>query len=276
MSIQRFGALQPQEVILGLFGEYVGPNDRAWSGGLVQVLVDLGFSVAASRVALNRVISRGLLAPHKEGRLVYYSITERMRIVQEEGRRQTYFQMVDPDWDERWTSVVYTLSDQGRAQRARLGRWLRFRGFGALQDGVWIGAGDHENDVWQLVKRLDMETQVVTFIGSLGGHMDLGETVRRAWKIDELKQLYQLFVEEFRKADKLVTSPRTEPRDLFVLRTRLIEMFRQTTSADPRLPDRKLLVKWNRREAIQLFHKLQDTLQPAANAYFRSLVLEAS
>ena len=141
--LEKFGVLQPQEVILGLFGEYVSGDERAWSGGLVQLLGDLGFSSAASRVALNRVIARGLLAPVKEGRFVFYVITPRLRLVHEEGRKQTFSPVADVAWTGEWTMVWYTIPEQHRVQRARLGRWLNLRGFGALQDSTWIAPGNH-------------------------------------------------------------------------------------------------------------------------------------
>ena len=62
-ALKKLRVLQPQEVILGLFGEYVKPGEKVWSGGLVRLLEDLNFSPAASRIALSRVVARRLLIP---------------------------------------------------------------------------------------------------------------------------------------------------------------------------------------------------------------------
>jgi phenylacetic acid degradation operon negative regulatory protein len=268
--IERFRILQPQEVILGLLGEYIGPDERAWSGGLVQILGDLGYSNAASRVALNRVIARGLLAPEKEGRFVFYTITPRLRVVHSEGRNRVFSEEIDPEWTGRWTIVFYGVSDEERVHRAQLGRWLRLRGFGQLQEGVWIAPGEQDADVLALARRLKLEKQVTAFLGELGKSHDVRQTISRAWKVEELKALYQMFVDDFRPQARQLAKLKKQPRAAFVVRTRLIEMFRQTTMYDPRIPDRMLGLNWRRGEAIELFQTLHKALLPTAAAYFRS------
>jgi phenylacetic acid degradation operon negative regulatory protein len=267
--LEKFGVLQPQEVILGLFGEYVSGDERAWSGGLVQLLGDLGFSSAASRVALNRVIARGLLAPVKEGRFVFYVITPRLRLVHEEGRKQTFSPVADVAWTGEWTMVWYTIPEQHRVQRARLGRWLNLRGFGALQDSTWIAPGNHQREIVELSERLKLRDHVVVFGGTLAEDSDVRQIVARGWNVKDLKAMYEIFVKEFSPYLKPGKSSAITPRDSFIVRTRLIEMFRTTVSQDPQLSDDVLAVKWRRREAIELFQTLQLALQPAATEYFR-------
>ena len=44
---------QPQDLVMTFLGAYAVPHDRVvWSGGLVTLLGDFGFSTGASRVAL--------------------------------------------------------------------------------------------------------------------------------------------------------------------------------------------------------------------------------
>ena len=124
---KKFGNLQPQEVILGLFGEYVGLDELAWSGGLVQLLGDLGFSGGASRVALNRVIRRGLLAPVRRARFVFYRITPRLKLVHDEGRRQTFSAAIDPPWSAHWTLTWYAVPEERRLQQASDAFFLMLR-----------------------------------------------------------------------------------------------------------------------------------------------------
>ncbi len=267
--LEKFGVLQPQEVILGLFGEYVNGVERAWSGGLVQLLGDLGFSSAASRVALNRVIARGLLAPVKEGRFVFYAITPRLKLVHEEGRKQTFSPIADVKWTGEWTMVWYTIPEQHRVQRARLGRWLNLRGFGALQDSTWIAPGNHQQEIVALAERLKLRDHVVVFSGRLAEESDVRQIVARGWNVKDLRSMYDIFVKEFAPYLKPGKISGISSRDSFIVRTRLIEMFRTTVSQDPQLSDEVLGVKWKRREAIELFQALQSTLQPSATDYFR-------
>ena len=61
--------LQPQDLVITLLGTYVRPvrGDRVWSGGLVALLGELGFSHGAARVALTRLVRRGLIARERPG-----------------------------------------------------------------------------------------------------------------------------------------------------------------------------------------------------------------
>jgi phenylacetic acid degradation operon negative regulatory protein len=271
--IKKFGVLQPQEVILGLFGEYVGLSEMAWSGGLVQLLGDLGFSGGASRIAFNRVIKRSLLAPVKKARFVFYRITPRLKLVHDEGRAQTFSAIADPEWSGKWTLVWYALPEKHRLERARLGRWLNLRGYGALQDGTWIAAGDNAAKVRELVQRLGIAEHVITFVAKLSDEDNLSALVNQAWHIKDLRLMYDRFVAEFEPYTKSANVTRLDPRKAFIIRTRLIEMFRTTTTEDPRLPDRVLSVKWQRRETIRIFQKLQADLRDRAADYFRKMAV---
>ncbi|HXO06662.1 MAG TPA: hypothetical protein VN880_01450, partial [Solirubrobacteraceae bacterium] len=65
--------VQPQELAITLLGTYVRPfGDRVWSGGLVVLLGELRFSEGAARVALTRLVRRGLIERIRDGRLVHY------------------------------------------------------------------------------------------------------------------------------------------------------------------------------------------------------------
>jgi phenylacetic acid degradation operon negative regulatory protein len=267
---EKFGTLQPQEVILGLFGEYVELDELAWSGGLVQLLGDLGFSGGASRVALNRVIRRRLLAPVKRARFVFYKITPRLKLVHDEGRRQTFSASADPPWSTEWTLTWYAVPEEHRLQRARLGRWLNLRGFGALQDGTWISTGNCENEVRDLAFRLGIAKHVIVFVGHFEEHVNLRMLVDHAWHIADLKRMYDKFIKAFGPYVKVRALNGLSDRESFVMRTRLIEMFRYTTTQDPRIPDEILGIKWGRREAIEIFQQLHTALQKKATVYFRS------
>jgi phenylacetic acid degradation operon negative regulatory protein len=271
--IDKFGVLQPQELILGLFGEYVALKEAAWSGALVHLLGDLGFSMAHARVALNRVIARGLLAPKKRGRFVFYTITPRLKLVHDEGRRQTFSQTAEIRWKGTWTIAWYNIPEKQRAERGRLGRWLNLRGFGALQDGTWIAPGESSREVMDLAKRLGVDRHIILFVGKITDETAIRATVERARNVKDLKRIYELFVSEFSSLRKPGAAEKLSPRDAFISRTRLIEMFRQTATHDPRLPDSVLGVSWRRGEAIELFHDLQQRLKPAAVEYFRGIAV---
>ena len=71
---------RPQDLVMTFLGAYVLPHDRlVWSGGLVTLLGEFGFSMGAARIALARMVRRGLLDRLKDGRLVSYRPTPQHR-----------------------------------------------------------------------------------------------------------------------------------------------------------------------------------------------------
>ena len=268
-ALDRFGVLQPQEVILGLLGEYIGRNEKVWSGGLVSLLGDLGFSAAASRIALNRVVTRGLLRPSRAGRFISYSITPRLAALHEEGRRLVFTREANPSWDGAWTLVRYSIPEELRPQRARLSRWMAFRGFGSLQDGIWVAAGNRQREVISLTRQLKLSPYVMVFLGALPSQSAGRDVALQGWNLAALGGLYEIFVRTFSQYCGKKALMLRDARECFILRTRLIEMFRQTAVYDPNFPDRILQIKWKRRESIELFQLLQSELKNGAREYFR-------
>lgn len=261
--------LQPQEVILGMFGEYVERRERVWSGGIVSLLGDLGFSTGAARVALNRVVARGLLKPVRRGKYVYYSITPRLAAVHHEGRRQTFALTHDIKWDGDWTLVWYSIPEAQRVQRGRLSRWLNFQGFGSLQDGTWLASGNREGDVAKLARNLNLEKSIIILVGRLGDSIPIESVIARVWNVDQLSKMYNVFIREFSPYGTATALKKLNPAEAFSVRTRAIELFRKTTAQDPKLPDSAMDVEWRRSNAIKLFDAVQRDLYPIAYAHFR-------
>jgi phenylacetic acid degradation operon negative regulatory protein len=80
---------QPQDLVITMLGAYVRPFARTvWSGGLVALLAEFGFSDGAARAALTRLVRRDLIARVRAGRLVHYRLTSRCErlLVEGDGR----------------------------------------------------------------------------------------------------------------------------------------------------------------------------------------------
>ncbi len=86
--------IRPQELAITLLGAYVRPDPRpVWSGGIVQLLEEFGFSTSAARATLSRLVDRGYLRRVRNGRLVSYKITKHCEEVLIEGEQR----IDDPD-----------------------------------------------------------------------------------------------------------------------------------------------------------------------------------
>lgn len=276
---EKFTVLQPQEIILGLFGEYVGEHEQVWSGGLVNLLQDLGFSIAGARVAINRVCARNLLLSQREGRLVFYASSPRLFTVIKEARQHTFSAKADPTWDGNWTLVSYQGADANktdghRTSRSRLGRWLTLRHFGVAQDGIWIAAGGDSRDLDGLVAQLDMEGQVLRLNVRLNDNQEISSVVHRAWNIELLSFLYEMFLSKFEREYERVSKRGVAPTDAFVIRTQLIDMFRKMATIDPNLPQNALGVNWRRREALDLFYAMHPLLADGAREHFEACAIK--
>jgi phenylacetic acid degradation operon negative regulatory protein len=139
--------IQPQDLVLTMLGAHLRrPGDLAWSGGMVELLQEFGFSHEAARAALSRLATRGLLDRVRRGRQVHYRLTDRAERLLEEGDRRIFtFGRDDPDCT-RWTVLWHSLPEKRRVERARLGRRLRFLGFGSVQDATWVAPRDREEE----------------------------------------------------------------------------------------------------------------------------------
>ncbi|HEU5111146.1 MAG TPA: PaaX family transcriptional regulator C-terminal domain-containing protein [Micromonosporaceae bacterium] len=256
----------PQDLVLTLLGAHVHPRAQraVWSGGLVRLLDEFGFSAGAARVALNRLVARELLDRTKDGRLVYYTLTARTGTVLAEGDRRIFTLGKPSSRPVKWTVLWHSIPDDRRTARARLVRRLRFLGFGSLQDGTWIAPHDREREVAALVAELDVAQHVGVLLGRPSTAVDFAAFVPRVWDLGELAARYQAFVTQFRPYTRGVRSD----RHALLLRTRLVHTFREFPALDPELPADLVAEPRHRTEAVRLFHYLYPALASGAQRYF--------
>jgi phenylacetic acid degradation operon negative regulatory protein len=252
---------QPQDLVMTLLGAFALPHDRlVWSGGLVALLAEFGFSAGAARVALARMVRRGTLDRRKSGRLVSYRPTPRAVALLEEGDRRIFSLGREPHGAESWTVLWHAIPEERRIERGRLARRLRFLGFGSVQDGTWISPHDREREVVALIRELGVAEYAGVMLGRPSGSLHVGALVSRAWDLDALDERYRAFVDEFAPH----ADARIDDRDAFLLRTRLVHVFRRFAALDPELPD----APRHREQAVALFHRLYEVLGPAAQRHF--------
>ncbi|MBF6619297.1 MAG: PaaX family transcriptional regulator [Patulibacter sp.] len=254
---------QPQELIVTIFAAYVGSDPRpAWSGGLVDLLGAFGYSAGAARIALNRVVERQLLERHREGRFISYSPTPRLLELIAVGERRLRTLALDAPWDGTWTLVWYSIPEEQRRERHRLGRRLRFLGFGPLEDSTWVAPRDHAGDVDPYLERLGVRNLTGMFVGRQATPPEA--IIARAWDREELVKRYRLFLDEFSPyRDRSLTDD-----EAFVVRTRLANTYRRFPYLDPGLPRDVFPAADERKQAATLYEDLLPALEPAARRHF--------
>ena len=256
---------RPQSLVVTLLGAYVYPDDRAvWSGGLVRLLGELGFSAGAARVALARLTRRELLERRREGRLVHYRMTTRTAALLREGDRRIFRLGRNVRPPASWTLVWHAIPEERRVERARLSRRLRFLGFGSPQDGLWLAAHDRRREVGTLLDELGVAAHATVLAARPAGANAVEPLVARAWDAAGLAARYRAFVEAFAPYER----DGLGDRDAFLVRTRLAHAFRRFPSLDPELPEEVAPTNGHRDRAVALFHELYQSIAPPAQRYF--------
>jgi phenylacetic acid degradation operon negative regulatory protein len=261
--------VQPQELVITILGTYVRPfGDRVWSGGLVVLLGELGFSQGAARVALTRLVRRGLIARMREGRLVHYSVTERADRLLGEGDGRIFSLGHAPDDEGTWTVLWHQIPEDRRLERSRLARRLRFLGFGSVQDSVWVSPHDHSDEVVRLLIELDVSDHATLFTAHPDAVVGLPALVSRAWDLSGLVDRYEAFDLEFSPLRLRRAVAALSDREVFLIRTRLVHQFRGFPVIDPELPERLAPLSVPRQRAAATFHELYEGLAPASQRHF--------
>jgi phenylacetic acid degradation operon negative regulatory protein len=261
-------ALQPQDVVLTIFGAYVrGPGDTVWSGGLVTLLGEMGFSAESARAALARLAARDLLARHREGRLVYYALSPRGHELLADGDRRIFsFARTRPGTDV-WTVLWHAIPEDRRVERSRLASRLRFLGFGSVQDATWVAARDREQEARLLARELGIEPYTSVLVGRMSRGLPPVALVAQAWDLAAVARRYEAFVDEYGPLRRARDARALDARDAFVARTLLLHRFRAFPAADPELGEGDGLGPL-RAQVLTTFDEVYAALEPRASAHF--------
>jgi phenylacetic acid degradation operon negative regulatory protein len=260
-------SLQPQDLVITLLGTYVQPREHlVWSGGLVTLLGELGFSDGAARVALTRLVRRGLLARERTGRLVHYRITPRCERLLDEGDGRIFTLGEPRAAGDGWTVVWHQIPEDRRLERSRLARRLRFLGFGSVQDSVWVSPHDHSGEVANLLSELQVAPFAALFVARPGAEDGLPALVGRAWDLSGLLERYELFDAEFSQFRR--RGVRLSDAEAFSVRTRLVHLFRGFPPLDPELPEQLAPLFAARSRAVRTFHVLYSRLAAPSQRHF--------
>jgi phenylacetic acid degradation operon negative regulatory protein len=264
--------LQPQDLVITMLGTYVRPyGDRVWSGGLVVLLGELGFSHGAARVALTRLVRRGLIARMREGRLVHYRVTPRAERLLAEGDGRIFSLGNPRDDGSTWTLLWHQIPEDRRLERSRLARRLRFLGFGSAQDSVWVSPHDHSGEVEELLAELDVAEHATSFLARVGAVAGLSALVSRAWDLSGLVDRYEAFQSEFSPFLAGRGRAGLSDAEAFLVRTRLVHQFRGFPLLDPELPEEMAPMSRPREQAVETFHDLYAQLAEPSQRHFESV-----
>ncbi|MDX3247068.1 PaaX family transcriptional regulator C-terminal domain-containing protein [Streptomyces sp. ME18-1-4] len=252
--------LRPQSLMLAFFGNHVLEEGElcVYSGSIIDVLGRVGVGEQAVRSTLTRMVSRGLLLRQREGRRMYFGLTEQATRVLQDGRVRIWREgAVNDDWDGDWTLLGFSLPESRQRERHDLRSRLVWSGFGALYSGLWIAPG--RVDVAAVVAELGLTAHVKIFHAAADAATDIGLMIRETWDLESVAARYVSF--DKRWTAHLNAGPGDDP---IGARLRLVSEWLWTIRTDPRLPARHLPPDWPARPAQETFRKVADqTTAPA-------------
>jgi phenylacetic acid degradation operon negative regulatory protein len=253
-------SLRPQSLMLTFLGDQVlGRDVCVYSGSVIGVFARAGIGEQATRSTLTRMVNRGLLRRQREGRRMYFGLTEHSAAVLRDGERRIWQTgAVNRQWDGTWTLLGFSLPESWQRQRHDLRSKLTWSGFGPLFSGLWIAPG--EVDVAELVAELGLSAHVKVFRAHADTGMDIGAMIEETWELAELAERYEQFVRRWQPWE--TRAPETD--EALAQRLLLQAEWLRVIRRDPRLPVKHLPDDWPAEQAEKTFRAVHERLTPLA------------
>jgi phenylacetic acid degradation operon negative regulatory protein len=251
-------AQRPQALLLTLFAEHaLSPRVCVYSGSVIAILGRLGTSEHATRSTLARMVNRGLLHRRRDGRRMYYGLTERGTAILREGsQRLWHTDAVNDDWDGSWTLLSFSLPESWQRQRHDLRSQLSWAGFGPVQGGLWIAPGHVA--VSSIVAGLGLASHVRVFRAAADESTDVDQMLSDTYDLPGIAAHYQAFLRRWQEPDAVAG------RDPLATRLAIVTQWLQVLRRDPRLPRQHLPGDWPAGAAQKVFRRTAaDVDEPA-------------
>lgn len=239
-----------RSLLTTLLGEFVLPHGgTVWTTTAVSSLALLGIAERNARQALARVRDQNLIAPERHGRSVRWSLTPSGARLLSSGANRIYsFGWRSEPWDGKWLVVACPIPERERAKRHKLRTQLTFEGFGFIAPSIAVSPHrDREEVMNEILTRLGLADEAVTFIARTGTLTTDVNLIDRAWELEAIESGYRTFIKSFENI-----APVT-PEGAFTETIRLVDAWRRFPFRDPDLPAELLPTGWLSYRARDLF-----------------------
>ena len=161
---------------------------------------------------------------------------------------------------------MFSVPETERQKRHMLRSRLSALGFGTAAAGVWVAPAHLYDDTRRALERLRLTDYVDLFRSDYLAFGDLHAAVRTWWDLDELRELYDEFLQAHRPVLAQWRRRRgADDAQAFADYVRSLTQWRRLPYLDPGLPAELLPRHWHGRQAGDLLFALQDVLaEPAA------------
>ena len=258
-------------MVVTVFGDSVSQHG-GWIGlgSLITALAPLGFGERLVRTAVFRLAKQDWLKAQKVGRRSYYCFTDDAQAHYERAAKRIY-SAGQQEWDGYWTLVLPSAVPEHK--RDRFSKSLSWQGFSPLASGVYARPSADREALDETIIELDLAGRVVVLRASTKdphSQSALKELSQKKWNLDELKALYEEFLEFYRPLTRHLRPKALSPERSFWLRTLMIHDYRRVLLRDPEFPDVVLPTGWIGFSAHRLVKRTYRNLAPASLEYIQS------
>ena len=261
-------AISATSMVVTVFGDAVSQHGGwIWLGSLIRVLKPFGFSERRVRTAVFRLGRQDWLKADKVGRRGYYCCTDEAQAHYQRAARRIY-SSGRKDWDGYWTLVLPVAVPEHK--RDELLKSLSWQGFSSMAGGLYARPSAERDELDEIISALDLGGRVAVLQASAeDAHSQsaIRELARKKWKLDELKDLYDEYLDFYRPLARDLSGDTLTPEQSFWLRTLMVHDYRRVLLRDPGFPDVVLPTGWFGFSAYELIKRTYKVLAPSSVQY---------
>ena len=255
-------------MIVTLFGDVVSQHGEwIWLGSIITALEPLGFSERSVRTSVYRLVQNDWLIAKKIGRKSYYCFTENGRSHCERAERRIYHRR-NATWDHQWILVLnISIPEQKIEDFKKNIRWL---GFNVLSSGLFAHPSPDRRSLDEMLIEQKLISNVAVFKGlceDVYSKTSLQALITEKWEINNLKDMYQGFLDTFSKFAMHIDVADLDETECFAFRLAILHEFRRIQLKDPDLPFELLPIDWVGFEAQDLLQRVYKQLIPGSLAF---------
>lgn len=241
---------------------------------LVRLVEEFGVDAPATRAAASRMTRAGLLTRCRgvDG-AVDYALTPETLAILESGDRRIFNLRQQPDVEEGWVLVVFSIPENERRLRHVLRSRLTRLGLGNLSPGVWLAPYWLIEELRRTTDRFGLTRYVDFFEAHYRGRDELRRLVERCWDLESMRQSYRELIEQHEPILQHWRSQAGpfEPRNAFVDYVLTQSTWRRLAYLDPGLAPGLLPPDWEGHRAAQLFFELRGLLDGPALTFVKAI-----
>ncbi len=266
-AFQARPTMRAGSLITTVFGDSIAPRGGVvWLGSLIAAMAGFGVSERLVRTSVFRLAKDGWLEAEQIGRRSFYSLTEEGS---ERFRAATHRIYGEPasDWEGSWCLLL--LPGLNAVTRDLVRKECGWLGFGPVSTNLLAHPGPDMSDLEATLKRLGVDDEVVVMTDCISrSDAAMRRIVRESWKLDEIDQRYERFIDMFGPTMQALEAGTTSSaKTAFLLRTLLIQEYRKILLRDPHLHADLLPVDWHGKAAYSLCRMIYQRLYAPANVY---------